>query len=230
MFLRNFPALVINDCLVIADVHIGITKELYHQGIAVPAQTKKMIDTLHKLKKTTQTKNLAILGDLKHSILKPSMYEEKEIYAFLEALHFKKIVITKGNHDGGLEKMVRGLQKVSIRKSLTINGYVLTHGHRKVATKKDIIIGHNHPHVKFVDDMGNSYVEPVWVRGMMKNGKRLIWVPAFNELSGAMIVNQDAMRGPIVKNMVENRSHVFLLDGTDIGTIEMLKKSLKAKS
>src|SRR3989338_205835 len=61
MFLRNFPALVINDCLVIADVHIGITKELYHQGIAVPAQTKKMIDTLHKLKKTTQTKNLAIL-------------------------------------------------------------------------------------------------------------------------------------------------------------------------
>ncbi|MBI5332269.1 MAG: metallophosphoesterase [Candidatus Aenigmarchaeota archaeon] len=47
--------------------------------------------------------------------------------------------------------------------------------------------------------------------------KELIIIPAFNPLSGHMIVNIDELLGPIAKKMINGR--VYLLDGTDMGSI-----------
>ena len=222
MFVHNQPALVINKTLVIADLHIGITGDLYKSGISIPSQVKKMAEIINKMKKKTGAKNLIILGDIKHKVPGTSWTESKEIPDFLSQLKFKNIIIVKGNHDGLIEKMVN--KTVKVKKFVIVDNYFLTHGHRNIKTKqKTIVIGHNHPHVKFIDEMGGRFTEPVWLIGKLKGGKKIIVMPAFNELSGAIVVNEQPMIGPIAKCILKKQTHAFLLDGTDLGTLDDLK-------
>jgi len=227
MFIANYPAMKIREYLVVSDIHLGITKELWESGVSLPSQVKKLSDRLNKLKKSTGAKKLIILGDLKHKVPGISYQETREVPEFLEALQFNKIIITKGNHDGDLEKLIPSSvkRKVSIRKSFSVGDYFLTHGHMKAKTnKKIIVIGHNQPNVRFQDQMKAKYSEPVWVRGpLRKSNTKLIIMPAFNELCGATVVNRDEFLGPIAKQLDKTRAHIYLLDGTDLGILENLK-------
>ena len=54
------------------------------------------------------------------------------------------------------------------------------------------------------------------------SGMHLIIMPAFNELCGATTVNKDALLGPIAKNLDYKKTHIFLLDGTDLGKLSDL--------
>jgi len=212
--------MIINKTLVVADIHLGITREFYEAGISIPSQVKKFANRINELKKKTKAKKLLILGDLKHKVPGISWQEQKEIPEFLSLLKFKEIIIVKGNHDGWIEKMVP--KNIKVRKYITIDNYLFTHGHRKVKTKKNIVIGHNHPFIKFIDDFGNKYYEPVWLLGKIKN-QIIIIMPSFNELAGATIVNEQPLLGPIAKKLKKNKTNVFLLDGTHIGNISNLK-------
>ncbi|MBI3190243.1 metallophosphoesterase [archaeon] len=222
-FLNNFPAIKIGRCLVVADLHIGITKDIYDKGIFIPSQSEKMAGKINKLKTITKTNKLILLGDVKHKIYGFSIHEKNELEGFFSRLKYKNIVIVKGNHDGDIERMIPQGKKISVKKSVTIGRYFLTHGHRNITTsKKTIIIGHNQPHVKFRDKMGGIYIEPVWIIGMAEK-KKIIIMPAFNELCGATVVNKDELLGPIAKSFDKKNAKVYLLDGTDIGTISSLK-------
>lgn len=230
MFVKNYPAMKLDDFLVISDLHLGISKDMYDRGIFVPSQSVAMAERINSLKSVTKTKKLVILGDAKHKVIY-SMHEKFELEKFLEALDFKTIIIVKGNHDGNIEKMIPdSAKKISVKKFFTIGKYLLTHGHRRIKTnRKTIVIGHNQPHISMRDDVGAYYIEPVWVRGRLKGkleGKRLIIIPAFNELCGATIVNRDDLLGPIAKELDRKNAKVYLLDGTDIGDIgNFMKKS-----
>ncbi|MBI2075807.1 MAG: metallophosphoesterase [Candidatus Aenigmarchaeota archaeon] len=223
MFVTGYPAMKLGRHLVVTDLHIGIAKELYEAGVAIPSQIKSFSERLNKLKDITKTTNLVILGDVKHSI-GTGFLEAKEIPEFFELLKFRKVIITKGNHDGNIEKLAG--KNVSVRKSFIVGDYLLTHGHRNIKTdKKRIVIGHNHPHVRFTDELGAVYIAPCWVRGKI-DGKTLIIVPSFNELSGMMVVNDkryERFNGPIAKKLNKNSAHAYLLDGTDIGRIGDLR-------
>ena len=220
MFVVGKPALVIKDALIIADIHIGITRDFYESGVSIPSQVRKMVKRIHELKKVTKSKRLILLGDIKHKVPGISWQETKEIPEFISLLNFEKIIIIKGNHDGQIEKMVEGIKNVQVKKSFSVGDYLLTHGHRNVKTQKSIVIGHNHPHIRFRDKLGALYTEPIWVRGNIGK-KELIIMPAFNDLCGATIVNKDKFLGPIAKRIKNARA--FLLDGTDIGLIKDLK-------
>jgi hypothetical protein len=234
MFLKNYPAMKIGTCLVIADVHIGITKQIYDSGVLLPRQSSRLAERVNKLKRMTRAKKLIMLGDVKHKVHGFSLREKYEIERFFEMLDFDDIVIVKGNHDGDIEKMLPAGKKISVRKSIIVGDYFLTHGHRDIETKKKIIvIGHNQPHVKFRDEMKAAYVEPVWVKGRLRGnlkGKKLIMMPAFNELCGATIVNKDTLLGPVARKLNMKTAHAYLLDGTDLGTIDYLKHDLKRKN
>lgn len=221
MFVKNEAAMKVGGYLVIADVHIGLTKELWESGVSLPSQVKKFAERLNGLKGITKTKNLIIVGDLKHKITGASIQEKREIPEFLGMLKFSKIIVIKGNHDGFIEHLVKGLANVTIRKSFSIGDYAFTHGHRSIKTKKKIIVvGHNHLCVKFRDDVGAVYNEPAWVRGKI-NGKTIIIMPAFNELCGYYAVNKGSFHGHIASKLKNPR--IYLLDGTDIGRIKDLK-------
>ncbi len=222
MFLTNHAAMAIKNYLVISDVHIGITKQIKEAGILLPSQVEKLAKEINSLKRTAKAKNLIILGDFKHEIPKISWQERIELSKLVSMLNFENIIITKGNHDGNIERIIHD-KRVKIKKSFSVGDYIFTHGHRKVKTKKKtIVIGHNHPHVKFVDDIGSTYVQPCWVMGKSKN-YNIIMVPAFNELCGATIVNgKDNFLGPIARHIDRKNAKVHLLDGTYLGTIKDL--------
>jgi hypothetical protein len=227
MFLKNYPVMKLGEYLIAADLHIGITKDIYDSGVVLPRQSIKLAEKINKLKRITRAKKLVLLGDVKHKVLGFSLREKYEIERFFELLNFKDIVIVKGNHDGDIEKMLPNGKNISVRKSFVIDDYFLTHGHRKIRTKKKVIvIGHNQPHIKFRDEIGAVYIEPVWVRGKLKGklkGKNLIIIPAFNDLCGATVVNRDRLLGPVAKHLNKKSAHVYLLDGTDLGMLSDLK-------
>jgi uncharacterized protein len=229
MFVKNQPAMRIGDCLIVADLHIGITKDMRDKGVFVPHQSESMAKRLNQLKAVTKAKRLVIAGDVKHKVPGFSFHEKMELEKFFETLKFKAIVITKGNHDGGIEKMLPAMG-IKVRKSLVVKDCLITHGHANIETKKKkIIIGHNQPHLRIRDEMGAYYVEPVWLRGKLGGelaGKKLIMMPAFNEFCGATIVNRDTMLGPIAKHLMREKTKIYLMDGTDLGRLSdfMAKK------
>ncbi|HLD39395.1 MAG TPA: metallophosphoesterase, partial [archaeon] len=139
MFIKNEPAMKVGRYLVVADIHIGITKDLWKSGISLPSQVRRLADRLNKLKKLTKSEGLVIVGDLKHRITGVSQQERREVPEFLELLKFKKIIVVKGNHDGFVEKLVDD-KRVSVMKSFSIGKYIFTHGHRRIKTKKEVIV------------------------------------------------------------------------------------------
>ncbi len=230
MFLTNQPALVVDGWLCIADLHLGITRELFEAGVRLPSQVKDFVERIHKLKKDAKATGLILLGDVKHKVPGISYQEMREIPEFLESLKFKKIVLVKGNHDAEIERVIPShiKGKVVVRKSFRVGDFLFTHGHMNVKTPaKTIVIGHNQPGVMFRDAVKATYIEPCWVRGPLKGkykGKELIIVPAFNDLRGHGIVNKDGMMGPIAKHVDPKETHAYLLDGTDLGTLAQLKR------
>ncbi|MBI5347116.1 MAG: metallophosphoesterase [Candidatus Aenigmarchaeota archaeon] len=229
MFIKNEPAMKIRDCLVIADLHLGITRELWEYGFSMPSQVESLAKRINDLLAKTGAKCLIILGDVKHKVPGVSFQEMREIPEFLSLINAKTTII-KGNHDTFLEKIA----DVKIKKSLVIENCFLTHGHKNVKTnKKIIVIGHNHPQIKFKDKMGATYVQPVWVHGRSElttegrrfgyGKKKIIIMPAFNELAGGHAINEDfSVMGPIARKMDIKNAKAFLLDGTDIGRIKDL--------
>ncbi len=216
MFVKNEPAMKVDKYLIVSDVHIGITKDLWLSGFSLPSQVKTLAKRLNKLKTLTRTKYLIINGDLKHKTTGISKQERIEIPEFLKLLRFEKIILIKGNHDGHIEKIA----KISVRKSMAVGDYIFTHGHRIINTKKKIIVvGHNHLCVRFQDQVGAVYKEPVWVRGKASD-KTIIIMPAFNDLSGNYEVNKGKFQGPIASKLKNPR--VYLLNGTDLGRVSDL--------
>ena len=64
----NEKALVLGDYLIVADLHIGLERELSEKGLHVPSQLRKMEARIIELLKNTGKERLIILGDLKHNI------------------------------------------------------------------------------------------------------------------------------------------------------------------
>lgn len=231
MFVTSERAMLVGNRLIISDIHLGITLEIYKSGVSLPSQVKPLLERIHRLKKITKAKELVLLGDVKHNIPNITFQELREVPLFLSLLDFDKITIVKGNHDGKIETLIpRSIEeRIRIKKSVVAGDYLLTHGHRSAVTKKNIIIGHNHPNVKFVDAIGNTYAEPAWIKSMIGK-QRVIIMPAFNELAGSMIVNDakasskgyKPFLGPVAKRMNRSRTKVFLLDSTDLGFLNDL--------
>ena len=129
MFLKNYPAMKIGDFLIVADVHIGITKDIYDSGVSVPRQSRTLAEKINKLKRITKAKRLILLGDVKHKVLGFSLQEKFELERFFESIDFKDIIIVKGNHDGDIEKMIpsgKDGQKISVKKSFSSGKYLVS--------------------------------------------------------------------------------------------------------
>ncbi|MEM7813806.1 MAG: metallophosphoesterase [Candidatus Aenigmatarchaeota archaeon] len=234
-FVSGHPAMALGDWLIVADLHLGITRELYEAGVSLPSQISAFVKRLHDLKQLTCTSKLILLGDVKHKVPGISWQEEHELPDFLAALEFDEIMIIKGNHDGGIEQIIPSelKGKVKVKKWFAAGGHYFTHGHCKMTgtalrspTISTIVIGHNQPAVLFQDSIGARYIEPVWVRGPLNGvykGHELIIMPAFNNLRGHALVNRGKFIGPIAKHISPRTARAFLLDGTDLGTLSNLK-------
>lgn len=227
-------ACLVDNALVVADLHIGMEKELRNHGIALPPQEPQMVKRLLALLEKTQAGRVVVLGDLKHAIPRRSWEEYSQVPRLVKALEARAgVTLVKGNHDGGIEKLLPSTKVVS---KLAIGGSLLVHGHRRAQSLEysHIVLAHNHPAVEFVDELGGKVREKVWLElefreealkelGLDKS-PRITVMPSFNELMEGYPFNLEEVNrgnGPLLREELVDitRAKVFLLDGTWLGRL-----------
>ncbi len=248
-FLKERPALVLDELekktLVISDLHLGLEYEIYKRGIRIPPRVEKQRKRIFNLLDETDAERLILLGDVKHNVPTTSASEKKNLPSFFRDLSERaEVKITKGNHDGNIEELIKdssiGIEPTN---GFREGDFYFNHGQswpsEQVKQSKILIRGHSHPAVKFEDSLGFSSKVPCWVRGPVKRGvlrerfgsgaktEEILIVPAFNEIITGMPMNEDREKrllGPILENgiMDVDESKVYLLDGTYIGRLEDL--------
>lgn len=244
-FITDEPALVLDETLVIGDLHLGIESEFYRSGFMVPSNIKKIRDRILKMAMENNCKKLVLLGDVKHDYHGVSWQEEREIPAFLSDLAKKlEVHVCPGNHDGNLRDISPKKVRLHPRSGFRSGPYFFNHGQswpgKGFLEAEVLILGHNHPAVEFRDSLGFRSIEPCWLRAKLDKKKiekkykekgkvtEAIVVPAFNPLVGGMPVNREAdepLLGPLMKNEIIRLSdcNVYLLDGTYLGKVKNLK-------
>lgn len=169
----------------------------------MPSQNKDLLKRIKKLKK--KHKKLIILGDLKHNIPNITYRETKEIPEFIKELkkEFEKVIIIKGNHDGNLERLVKGVLKEYI-----IDNIAFIHGHSvsKKAIKCDkIIAGHMHPVHTYYNHLKRRVNNKCFIIT-----DKIIILPAFTNLSAG----SNELATPLRKHIKDEER--LLLDFTKV--------------
>lgn len=221
--------------MVIADLHIGIEKELKDFGLNVSSQTQKMTDRAVKLCKEYKPEKIILLGDIKHNIPSSTVQERKDVKSFLRDIkRYGETHLVSGNHDGNIEKLVSKDVLVHSFGGLKIKDIGFIHGHRwprkEVMKCNQIIMAHTHPTIQFSDRLGYKTYEPCWIKARFVKKKlkekypnsddpKLLVIPPFNPLCGGIAVNKDGVVGPIGKIMDIQNSKVYLLDGSFLGKV-----------
>ncbi len=232
-------ALMIEDALVVADLHLGLESALREKGIKIKPQWDETHKRLSNLIDAHKAERLIILGDVKHNIPAASWQEYKFLPSLMRDLSESlEVVLIKGNHDGLLEKLLD--RNIKIVKSIGIGKALLAHGHMNVDPSgfEYLILGHNHPSVELRDEMGYGVREPAWVRlklnelgleyfGLSRSPEMII-VPAFNVmLPGNPFNSNGKLLGPLFNNKLVDleNGEIFLLDGTSLGYIRDLRNT-----
>ncbi len=232
------PALLLKEknLLIIADLHIGIERELQENGLQVPSQTNQMEQRLLSILQTYEIHDIILLGDVKHNIPTSTIQERTDVKRFLDVIRpFSKLHIIPGNHDGNIDHLLTAEIIMHPSDGFIFEGIGFTHGHRW--PKKDVmqcerlIIGHTHPTIMLTDRLGYRSFEQCWVRSSCvpqklqekypssKNMQVLI-MPAFNPLCGGVAVNKDPLLGPFGSILDIENAEVYLLDGSSLGKVK----------
>ena len=220
--------------LVVADVHAGIERALAaERGVELASRADDRRERIRSLVDRVDPDRIVFLGDLMHSIGDPGGAERGEIEVLFEALPDVPVTLVKGNHDGGIESWVD--VEVSDSRGVRLGDVGFVHGHTwpspEVLAADVVCVGHEHPSVRLVDEVGGSRVERVWLRGPLRRApfedhvEALHWndpdgvvFPAFNELAGGTWVNlpDQSFLSPFLPAAMEG-AHAYLLDGTRLG-------------
>ncbi|MFO7967615.1 MAG: metallophosphoesterase [Archaeoglobaceae archaeon] len=215
----NEPALLLtgrNRKLIIADLHLGILRFSDNSLIEKASQLAEKAD------------EVILAGDVKHDIGMRAR-ETREVEKLIEGLESSgistsDITVLKGNHDGGIDSVIRTEGTRGIR----LDGLGIFHGHAipddDVLDASTLIFGHAHPAVLIKDEVG-SFKERVWLEGKMDmdgEEKELIVLPAFNEVCASTSVNLERPAGVFFRRWDYHQAEATLLDGTLLGEIHFL--------
>ena len=232
------PAIVIEGdkrWVCIADLHIGVESALRASGFNIPSQLPKMASAIEAL--SCYADRLLILGDVKHRITHATHREDRDVRAIMGDFMktYRAVLITPGNHDGGLRDLIPDGCSISANHGTVVGGIGAFHGHvwpsEKVMAAESVLMGHVHPSILLEGAYGGRTNEKCWMRAKLSRKKvmeryescprELVVVPAFNPLIVGSPVNspRGGRLGPLLRNdfVTERSLRVHLLDGTDLG-------------
>ncbi len=163
---KGVPAAFYGDYAVVGDVHVGFERRFGSEGFNVWDKTQELLDEIISL----GSRKLIILGDLRDDYAEIKPDEGGILFRFMSLLsdRFGEIVITKGNHDGGLIKLTHRLRNVSLEREFVSGDVGFMHGHsmpsRHLAESvKTVCFGHLHPSLVVRDANGVPYKNDCWL-------------------------------------------------------------------
>lgn len=229
-----------SDCaLVIADYHAGLEVALRREGVELPTRDTDRREALLALLDRTDADHIIFLGDIATDIGASNREERSELQSLFAALTERvPVTIVKGNHDGAIEELTEDDEiRVTGTEGIRIGSIGFVHGHTwpsiDVLTADTVVMGHEHPMVRLIDEVGGSRTERVWLRGPLRSDPfeayhetaleisgELVVCPAFNDLTGGTWTNLDQdFLSPFLPAGVES-AQAYLLNGTRLGAYD----------
>ena len=244
--------------LLVADLHIGIEIALGTEKLAMEV-IAHMLDKLKSLVKKNEADRLVLIGDIRHRIPIEKEYwqqmtDEEETTRRIaleipeQLLKLKdvcEVILIPGNHDGALKSYFE------TRSELLIEDIGVFHSHRwpseeMIRRAGTIIAAHSHPAVTLQDELGHTSKRKVWVFGEIDEkglerqypgiefeaGKRIVIMPAFNDLIVGKAVNEKReFLGPLLKTDMFKieKMEIFTLDGTSLALDFTVKKKHRGR-
>ncbi|MFP4000819.1 MAG: metallophosphoesterase [Candidatus Natronoplasma sp.] len=211
----NYPALYLKEinALIISDLHLGLEALMAESGLYMPKfQLEEMKNDLEELSEKRDFEKLMVCGDIKHEFSETSYQEKVEVEEFLEFSQklAKDIYLVKGNHDNYLIYPVKKYENVELEESFVFDGVNFIHGDKKVESINGpdveyIVMGHEHAALSLTDEVGAREKIRCFLYGEMRNGKKLIVMPAFSRLAEGSQLNQVRKKdllSPVLKDMI----------------------------
>jgi len=215
-----YRACVIEDSLVIADVHLGYEEAISSDGISIfhrqIDELKRMIEELFDMTGATR---LVINGDLKHTFERATSEEWEDLPEFIEKAleRAREVILVRGNHDTILGPL-RRYDKVRIVDELFLGGLRLIHGH-KGHFQQGILMAHEHPAILLGDRVGGRIRVPCFLHN---EELQLTVMPAFSPVVGGTPVNlliKEEFLSPILNEVGVDDMKVFCVD-EETGVLE----------
>jgi putative SbcD/Mre11-related phosphoesterase len=147
-----------DDVLVVADLHLGCEAALEDEGLSLPrVQTKKLTNYMESLITEFKPSKVVVAGDMKHNFSRNLAQEWQDVDRFIEVLRgLAPLEVVKGNHDIYLGQILRRhgtrLQPLEARQGRVR----IVHGHKGSKTDGPTLMGHIHPSIRLMDDVGAS--------------------------------------------------------------------------
>jgi metallophosphoesterase superfamily enzyme len=242
-FIKNVPALLIRRerVLVAGDLHIGMHLRLREKGFYFQRATERMAESLLDAYKRSGAKSIVLLGDIKESVASPRPAEYRELKTFFGAIAGIDTKIVKGNHDGGLEKVLANIGfKIPVANELIVDGAALTHGNSWPSAgamgKRYLIVGHGHYAL-----VRNGALEKAWIVAKVtkfasrkyasyNKNLRLITVPSFNSLiTGSAIGPRVRDYLPVLRNgfFEFEKAEVYDIAGRPAGRVGSIMQLIR---
>ncbi len=200
-------ALLLDDSLVIGDVHIGFEEALNKEGFLVPrTQFKQIFTETEQLLKKVSVKKIIINGDFKHEFGRISRQEWNDTFKMVELFmkYTNQVILLKGNHDKILGPIAEKYN-VEIIDYFFQEGTFVCHGdsipdetNNDFKNAETVVIGHEHPCVTVRDDHKFEKFKSFLV-GTYAD-KRLIVMPSFNPVEGVDVAKERVLSPFLKKN------------------------------
>ena len=220
-FKKGSRAVFTGEYAVVGDIHLGFEENINSNGYNVWEKTDEITDQIIRL----GTRKLILLGDIRKEYEEIKPKEGGALIKFFSRLsdNFDEVVLTKGNHDGGIEKITSRFGNISVKNEFIYNKIGFMHGHALPSLKmsreaETLCISHIHPSFLFSDSNGVSYKEDCFFMlklrlpkekypdSKLKNG---IVIPKFNpyignstEVSGRGIMKYAEIDGKMTLDLV----------------------------
>lgn len=227
-------ALLIEDYLIISDIHLGYEYALNREGFMIPRfQYKKIITRLKEIIDASNASKIIVNGDLKHEFGKISKQEWAEVMDFINFLkeHFDEIILIKGNHDNftGFIAEKSGLE---VYENYSVGNYNIMHGDKIPSDFEEmkgdtVVIGHEHPSIGL---RSGERVEKVkcFLKGRV-NDKKFIVMPSFNFITEGSDCLQQKTISPFLKDVSLADFEVFAVENFEVMNFGKIKNLLNIK-
>lgn len=221
-------ALMVEDSLIISDLHFGYESSLNSQGFMIPQfQFEKIIDQITSIQDKACARNIILNGDIKHNFGKIDRQEWKEVLNFIDYLSdlFVEIQVIKGNHDN-FTQYILDKRDIKMKNHIIIDNFYITHGHKLPPEIPDnietIIIGHEHPCIGIRNgervEKVKSYLQGTWTN------YNLIVMPSFTPVSYGSDILHEKTISPFIKNVSQFK--VYAIENWEVYPFGSIKDIL----